>query len=61
MPHGLWILPWVFRTLPPLRATWERACRAWHWLDDSWLGDLIGAACIFLIPVAGLFLGMIFE
>jgi hypothetical protein len=49
------------RVLPPLRATWERACRAWRWLEDSWIGDLIGAICIFLIPVAGLFLGMVFE
>ncbi len=49
------------RALPPLRAAWERACRAVRWLDDSWIGDLIGAICIFLIPVAGLFLGMVFE
>lgn len=33
--------------LLPLRAGWQRLKAAFVWLDDSWVGDLIGAVCLF--------------
>lgn len=33
--------------LLPLRAGWQRLKAAAVWLDDSWVGDLIGAVCLF--------------
>lgn len=43
-------------------------CAGWRWLtranarlEDSWLGDALGAACLFAILWMLLFLGLIFE
>lgn len=34
-----------------------RLLRAAAWLDDHWIGDLIGAVSLFALLFAGLFLG----
>ncbi|WP_010142189.1 hypothetical protein [Oceanicola sp. S124] len=49
------------RVLPPLRAAWRRICIASRWIDDSWVGDLIGAICLFIILFMGLFMGVLFS
>lgn len=36
------------RVLPsPVRAGWRRIKAASDWLDNHWLGDLLGAVCVF--------------
>lgn len=32
-----------------VRAVWQRLKRANAWLEDSWVGDLIGVICLFAI------------
>ena len=45
----------------PLRRGWRRLVQANARLEDSWLGDLIGAFCLLVIFWGFLFLGLIFE
>lgn len=45
----------------PLRRGWRWLVRAAARLEDSWLGDLIGALCLFVIFYGVLLLGLMFE
>ena len=46
------------RVLPsPLRAGWRRIRAASDWLDGHWVGDLLGAICLFGILFAVLLIG----
>ncbi|MFV0409851.1 MAG: hypothetical protein ACK5LJ_09210 [Paracoccus sp. (in: a-proteobacteria)] len=38
--------------LSPLRAGWRRIRAASDWLDGHWVGDLLGAICVFGIGIA---------
>ncbi len=49
------------RVLPPLRAAWRRICIVSRWIDDSWVGDLVGVICLFIILFMGLFMGGLFQ
>ena len=45
----------------PLRRGWRWLVQANARLEDSWLGDLVGVICLFVIFWGFLFLGLIFE
>ncbi len=47
--------------LLPLRAGWQRLKAAAVRLDDSWLGDAIGAACLFVAGYALFFIAGILS
>ncbi len=49
------------RVGPAIRATWHRISAFSQWMDDSWVGDLIGVACLFILLFIGLFMGMIYQ
>lgn len=49
------------RVLPPLRAAWRRICIISRWIDDSWVGDLVGVICLFIVLFMGLFMGALFQ
>ncbi|WP_158972394.1 hypothetical protein [Chachezhania sediminis] len=49
------------RVVPAIRAAWHRISAFSRWVDDSLVGDLIGVACIFIILVTGLFMGVIYQ
>lgn len=43
------------------RAGWGWLVRAARRLDDHWIGDLIGAVCLFALLWMGLVIAMVFE
>lgn len=49
------------RVLPPLRAAWRRICIVSRWIDESWVGDLVGVICLFIVLFTGLFMGVLFQ
>jgi len=49
------------RASSSLRAGWGWLIRAARRLDDHWIGDLIGAVCLFALLWMGLVIAMVFE
>lgn len=49
------------RASSSLRAGWRWLVRAARRLDDHWIGDLIGALCLFGMLWIGLVAAMVFE
>lgn len=49
------------RASSSLRAGWGWLVRAARRLDDHWIGDLIGAVCLFALLWMGLVIAMVFE
>lgn len=49
------------RASSSLRAGWGWLVRSAKRLDDHWIGDLIGAVCLFALLWMGLVIAMVFE
>ncbi len=45
----------------PVAQCWDHLKRVTRWLDDSWVGDLIGAACLFGILYLSLLIGWVLS
>lgn len=45
----------------PAAQSWSRLRRLARWLDDNWVGDLIGAACLFGIVYLLLLFGWVLS